>query len=57
MRLAGGRIGPAARLRELSSRRAPGDPGVRVLVAQVARLADDPALRGLVEHVVPRTHA
>jgi hypothetical protein len=54
---AGGRIGPAARLRELSARRAPGDPAVRVLVAQVARLADDPTLRGLVEHVVPQAHA
>jgi hypothetical protein len=53
----GVRIGPAARLRELTSRRAPADPAVRVLVAQVARLADDASLRALVEHVAPRAHA
>ena len=35
----------------------PGDPAVRVLVARVARLADDPARRALVEHLAPRAPA
>jgi HD domain len=51
----GARVGPAARLGELAARRAPGDPGIRVLVARVARLGEDPARRALVEHVAPRS--
>src|SRR5262249_59305938 len=53
----GARVTPATRLRDLVDRRAPADPGVRTLVATVARLGRDPALRALVELVAPHAHA
>jgi hypothetical protein len=49
----GDRMTPAARLRDLASRRGAGDPRVRVLVAAVAALAEDPPTRELVERISP----
>jgi hypothetical protein len=53
----GARATPVGVLRELREHRPAGDPAVRVLVAVVARLAEDPATRALVEHVAPRAGA
>lgn len=50
----GARVTPATRLRELVTRRAPGDPAVRVLVYTVARLGAEDDSRSLLEHVSPR---
>jgi hypothetical protein len=53
----GARFTPAARLRELAERRAPGDASIRVMVAVIARLGENPQLRALVEHVSPHAPA
>ncbi len=54
---AGAPCTPMAALRALVSRTGPSDPGVRALVALVARLGEDPNARALLELVAPRPAA
>lgn len=55
--LAGAPCSPAAVLRATVARDGASDAGVRALVALVARLADDPNARALLELVAPRALA
>lgn len=45
---------PADAVRDRVARFGPGDPGVRALIALVARTADDPAARALIEQLARR---